>query len=204
MVLLLGLSLRHMSASSPAHWFGWLIFTIAATLGVMVSEDLLFFVLSTILGTPYPHALTRLFRGEAGWHPFQISFFGLFKLPAAYVGVPPMCRTATLACVAVRPLSFALASVRFFLLVETRAFGRRTRCAGSESSNPGDTFKSKRSKLALAEGETLRTINPQRPGSRQRGILFLRVTHPCAIRLGIAHTLGKGLLPCGAGTVPTA
>jgi len=90
MVLFLGLLLRHAPLSSPAHLFGWLAFVIAGTLGVMVSEDLLFFVFSTILGTPYPHALSRLFRGEAGWHPFQLSFFGLFKLPAAYIGIPPI------------------------------------------------------------------------------------------------------------------
>lgn len=90
MVFFFGSSLRQTTSSSPAHLFGWLIFTIAGTLGVMVLEDLLFFVFSTILGTPYPHALSRLFRGEAGWHTFQISFFGLFKLPAAYVGVPPI------------------------------------------------------------------------------------------------------------------
>jgi len=90
LVLFLGLLLRRMTAFAPAHWFGWLVFTIAGTLGVMVSEDLLFFVFSTLLGTPYPCALTRLFRGEASWHPSQISFFGLFKLPAAYIWVPPI------------------------------------------------------------------------------------------------------------------
>jgi len=89
-VLFLGLLFRRMIPSSTGLWLGWLIFTIAATLGVMVLEDLLFFVFSTILGTPYPHALSRLFRGEAIWHPFQINFFRLFKLPAAYIGVPPI------------------------------------------------------------------------------------------------------------------
>lgn len=88
-VLSLGFLLRHIITSPPAHWFGWLLFTIAGTLGAMVLEDFLFFVFSTMLGTPYPHALTRLFRGEASWHPSQISILGLFKLPAAYVWVPP-------------------------------------------------------------------------------------------------------------------
>jgi hypothetical protein len=90
LVLILGVLLRHSTASPPAQVLGWLAFVIAGTLGVMVSEDLLFFVFSTILGTPYPHALSRLLRGEANWHPFQISFFGLFKLPAAYIGLPPI------------------------------------------------------------------------------------------------------------------
>jgi hypothetical protein len=39
------------------------------------------------------------------------------------------------------------------------------------------------------EQQLLRTINPQRHGNRQRGTLCLRMTHSCAIRLGIAHTL---------------
>jgi hypothetical protein len=87
-ILLIGFLSRHVAASPPARWFGWMVFAIAGTLGVMVLEDFLFFVFSTIFGRPYPHALSRLFRGEAYWHPFQISFFGLFKLPAAYVGIP--------------------------------------------------------------------------------------------------------------------
>ena len=87
-VFVLGLLLRHMAAYSPTRWFGWLIFTISGTLGVMVLEDFLFFALSSIFGTPYPHALGRLFRGEASWHPWQISFFGLFKLPAEYIWGP--------------------------------------------------------------------------------------------------------------------
>lgn len=56
----------------------------------MVLEDFLFFVFSTILGTPYPHALTRLFRGEASWHPNQIRIFQLFMLPVAYFVIPPI------------------------------------------------------------------------------------------------------------------
>jgi hypothetical protein len=89
-VLSLSLLLGRMAASRPAHGLGWLIFTIAGTLGVMVSEDFLFFLFSTIFGTPYPGALTRLFRGEATWHPSQVSFFGLFKLPSAYIWIPPI------------------------------------------------------------------------------------------------------------------
>jgi len=89
-VLFLGLLLRHMPSRPPAHWYGWLIFTIAGALGVMVLEDFLFFVFSTMFGTPYPRALARLLQGEASWHPCQISFFGLFKLPAAYIWVPPV------------------------------------------------------------------------------------------------------------------
>lgn len=89
-VIFLALLLRHLTARPPAHWYGWLIFTVAGTLGVMVMEDFLFFVFSTLFDAPYPHALTRLFRGEAYWHPFQINFFGFFKLPAAYLWVPPL------------------------------------------------------------------------------------------------------------------
>lgn len=90
LVLSLGILSRHTTVSPPIHWCGWLTYTIAGTLGVMVLEDFLFFVFSTIFETPYPHALTRLFRGEASWHPLQISVFGLFSLPAAYICIPPV------------------------------------------------------------------------------------------------------------------
>jgi hypothetical protein len=91
-VLILGHQFRHMTANPPSRWFGWLIFTIAGTMGVMVLEDFLFFAFSTILGKPYPRALERLFQGEASWHPWQISFFGLFKLPVGYIWVPLVAR----------------------------------------------------------------------------------------------------------------
>lgn len=90
LVLLIGILLRRMTEGLPAHWFGWLIFAIAGTLGAMVLEDFLFFVFSTLFGTPYPHALTRLFHGEATWQPYQASFFGVFSVPAAYILVPPV------------------------------------------------------------------------------------------------------------------
>lgn len=87
-VLSLALLSRHMTVAAPVHLFGWAIFMLAGTLGVMVLEDFLFFVFSTILRTPYPRALSRLFRGEASWHPSQISFFGRFTIPAAYMWAP--------------------------------------------------------------------------------------------------------------------
>lgn len=90
LVLLLGLMLRQTTASPPIHWLGWLTYTVAGVLGVMVLEDFLFFVFSTVFGAPYPHALSRLFRGEASWHPYQIRVFRLFSLPAAYIIIPPV------------------------------------------------------------------------------------------------------------------
>lgn len=84
-VLLLGFSMRHRVAHPPASWVGWLLFLVAGAMGVMVLEDILFFVFSTLFGRPYPDALGRLLRGEASWHPVQIDFWGWFRLPAVYI-----------------------------------------------------------------------------------------------------------------------
>jgi hypothetical protein len=69
------------------NWSAWLTFMVACVLGVMALEDFLFFVFNSLFGAPYPHALARLLRGEANWHPRWIDF-GLFKLPDFYVWMP--------------------------------------------------------------------------------------------------------------------
>lgn len=75
-------------AHRPTNWIGCATFLIAGTMGVMVLEDFLFFVFSSIFGKPYPRALARLFRGEAIWHPNQIKFSEGFVVPATYLWVP--------------------------------------------------------------------------------------------------------------------
>jgi hypothetical protein len=86
-VATLGICLQHHATHFVLNWIGWTIFVIAGTMGVMALEDFLFFVFSTALGTPYPNALARLFRGEATWHTGQMRF-GRFKFPAIYFWVP--------------------------------------------------------------------------------------------------------------------
>jgi hypothetical protein len=83
------LILKNSAAHPPATWLAWIFFLIACVFGVMVLEDFLFFVFSSLFRSPYPHALARLLRGEATWHPQQINF-GWFKLPAFYVYLPPV------------------------------------------------------------------------------------------------------------------
>jgi|GEM_PF-3014668 hypothetical protein len=79
--------LKRWAAEPPTTIVGWGLFILACLLGVMELEDFLFFVFSTIVGSPYPHALARFFRGEATWHKGWVTFVW-FKLPAYYVIFP--------------------------------------------------------------------------------------------------------------------
>jgi hypothetical protein len=74
-------------ANPPQGWPAWTLFIVACVAGNMVLEDFLYFVFSTIFGKPYPHAVSRLLRGEANWHPRHLDL-GYFKLPDFYVYLP--------------------------------------------------------------------------------------------------------------------
>ncbi len=81
--------LRRWAERPPATGLAWILFIVAGGLGVMELEDFLFFVFSSVLRTPYPDALVRLFRGEANWYSNWMNF-GFFKLPAFYFWLPPI------------------------------------------------------------------------------------------------------------------
>lgn len=85
LVSLLGYGLR--DESRPINWIGKTTFLIAGTMGVMVLEDCLFFIFSSIFRNPYPHAFAHLLKGEAMWHPSQVKIGKIF-LPATYLWVP--------------------------------------------------------------------------------------------------------------------
>lgn len=67
-------------------WWSCVFFVVACELGVMMLEDFLFFVFNTWYGAPYPHALARLFNGEATWHA-NVNL-GFCKMPGFYLVFP--------------------------------------------------------------------------------------------------------------------
>ena len=86
-IVLCALAIKQFATDAPSGWLGWTMFIVASALGLMVLEDFLFFVFSSLFGSPYPHALARLLNGEANWHPRWINF-GYFRLPDFYIWMP--------------------------------------------------------------------------------------------------------------------
>jgi hypothetical protein len=81
--------LRCRGAFRAATKLAWAVLMIACVLGVMELEDFLFFVFSSILGTPYPDALKQFLHGRATWYPRLVDF-GPFMLPDFYLWLPPI------------------------------------------------------------------------------------------------------------------
>jgi len=65
----------------------WPLFVIAGMLGIMLVEDVLWFVLNAAFHLRFPDALQRLLRGDVSWHPRWIRL-GSVKLPDFYVWMP--------------------------------------------------------------------------------------------------------------------
>jgi hypothetical protein len=78
----------------PKTLFAWIFAVIAGFAGISGLEDFLFFVFSSLFGKPYPHALQRLFRGEATWH-FGHFPLGKYRIPNNY-WLSPLAATVCL------------------------------------------------------------------------------------------------------------